>query len=406
MLASHTAEMASGFGRKARDLLSEHGPSIFGVQVRGDSRAADRWEVAGHGGEMYSVGVGGAITGRGGDLMILDDYVKNAEEALSPTIRQKTWDWYTTTWLTRKQPGASEIIVATRWHEDDLIGRRLEDLAKSGEPHRVLRLPAIAEEHDELGRQPGEALWPDRYPIKRLETIRRTQSFWFNALYQGRPTPLGGTLFKAGWFKPYDWIGVAGPSFDGLAMRETGMRYMRNRCAVLMVVDPSLGQKNSDRVAIGVFCLSADMQRVFVLHMTSERIPLELIVPRIERLEQVWRPQAIHFEANGFQVQLARSAREVCTAPVVEIDPQGKSKLVRGIPAVELCSSGDLLIPDGEPWVTDYVDELARWTGSEGDRDDQVDVTAYAVRQLLEYRDSHCSAQPKAGPTKRMARHY
>lgn len=401
MLGSHTAELSTGFGRKARDLLSRFGPQFFGVSVREDSRAADRWEVARHGGEMYSLGIGGPATGRGADLLILDDFCKNAEEALSPTYRQKAWDWYTTTWLTRKQPGASEVIVATRWHDDDLIGRRLADL--KGESVRVLRLPAIAEEDDELGRAPGEALWPDKYPLARLEEIKRTQSFWFNALYQQRPTPLGGTLFRSDWFKRFAWVSGAGPQSEGIVVADTGARYLHGNVRRLMIVDPSLGQKNSDRVAAGIFGITSDNRRVCVLHMVSERIPIELIVPRLKKLATDWRVDACLMEANGFQVTLARSARDSLPCPVREIDPKGKSKLVRGTPAVELAAAGDLLVPESAPWLGEFIGELCNWTGSDGDRDDQVDVVSYAVREMMDRRSSGSNEQPVVGRPKRMA---
>lgn len=399
MLSSYSAELAEGFGRKARDVLARRGPDIFGVSVSSDSRAANRWEVALHGGEMYSIGVGGVATGRGFDLGIIDDYIKNSEEALSPVIRQKIWDWYVTSWITRRQPGASEIIVATRWHSDDLIGRLLEESRHGGRPVREIRLPAIAEADDPIGRQPGESLWPEMYPIEKLREIERTQAFWFSALYQQRPVPMGGTLFRADWFKQFDWITEDGPGYEGLVVGETGTRYMHGRTSRHMFVDPSLGQKNSDRVAIGIFGLPDDAQQLFTLWMTSERIPLEQIIPRLDRLARAWRVDSCCMEANGFQVQLAKSARAVLPCPVREIDPEGKSKLVRGIPAVELCHAGDLLVPESAPWLSEYIAELCNWTGSDGDRDDQVDVTAYAVRELLTARDGG-DERPSAGSTK------
>ena len=122
ILASYEADFASQWGRKVRDLLEHHGSRLFGVMVRHDSKAADRWELADHGGGMQTAGVGGAITGKGADLLIIDDPVKNAEQANSDVYREKTWEWYTSTAYTRLEPGGAVILIQTRWHEDDQIG--------------------------------------------------------------------------------------------------------------------------------------------------------------------------------------------------------------------------------------------------------------------------------------------
>ena len=127
ILASYEADYAASWGRKARDLLEEHGRTMFGVGVRQDSHAANRWDLADHAGGMTTAGVGGAITGRGADLLIIDDPVKSVEEAESDTYRARTWDWWRGVALTRLEPGGAVILVMTRWHEDDLAGRILQE---------------------------------------------------------------------------------------------------------------------------------------------------------------------------------------------------------------------------------------------------------------------------------------
>lgn len=196
-LLSYEAEFAARWGRRARDLLEEHGPQLFGARVRQDSRAAHEWELAGAAGGMTTAGVGGPITGKGADLMIVDDPVKNAEEAQSKTYREKAWDWWTSTAYTRLEPGGSVIVVMTRWHEDDLVGRILAQARGGGERWDVVTLPALAEENDPLGRTPGEALWPSRYPRERLLEIERAVGpYVWSALYQQRPAPREGGMFK------------------------------------------------------------------------------------------------------------------------------------------------------------------------------------------------------------------
>ncbi len=207
LLAGYEAEFASSWGRKARDVLEEYGPSVFGVKVRKDSAAANRWDIEGHDGGMMTAGVGGPLTGKGANLLIIDDPVKNSEEASSPVIRQRTWDWFVSSAYTRLEPGGAVVLVQTRWNEDDLAGRLLAQASAGGERWELLRLPALAEKGDILGRAEGEALWPERYNVEALESIQRTMSaHWFGALYQQRPAPVEGGLFQPAWFPIVDTL--------------------------------------------------------------------------------------------------------------------------------------------------------------------------------------------------------
>src|SRR5207244_2242627 len=126
---------------------------------------AAAWELERHAGGMTAAGVGGAMTGKGAHLLVIDDPVKNAEQAQSKTVREKHWEWYRSTAYSRLEPGGAVVIVMTRWHEDDLVGRLLAEAEAEGERWEILRLPALAEEADPLGRAPGEPLWPERYPL-------------------------------------------------------------------------------------------------------------------------------------------------------------------------------------------------------------------------------------------------
>jgi predicted phage terminase large subunit-like protein len=203
ILTSYEADFAATWGRKVRDVLEGHG-DLFGVRVRKDSAAANRWDLEGYDGGMATAGVGGPITGRGAHLMIIDDPVKNAEEAASETYRNRAWDWYASTAYTRLEPGGIIVLIQTRWHEDDLAGRILAHDASRGE-WDVLNLPAQAEPDDALGRPEGRALWPERYDDAALATIRVTLgSYWFAALYQQRPRPREGGFFKRAWFSLVD----------------------------------------------------------------------------------------------------------------------------------------------------------------------------------------------------------
>ena len=191
--ATYAQDFADELGRKARGVMQSAMHRWLAPQatLALDNRAVSRWMTR-QGGSYYAVGVGGPLTGRGADVLLIDDPHKNRAEAESKTARDNVWDWFRSTAYTRLEKGGSVAILMTRWHQDDLVGRCLD----TGEPWEVLSLPAIAE-HDEPHRRVGEALWPDKYDAAALEQIRRTvgEREWA-ALYQQRPAPLEGALFK------------------------------------------------------------------------------------------------------------------------------------------------------------------------------------------------------------------
>lgn len=198
--ASHTQELAERFGRRVRNIVSspEFG-AVFGFGVADDSASAGRWDTA-KGGEYFAAGVGGAITGRRADLAVIDDPVKSREDADSERMRDRAWDWYINDFLTRMKPGARQIVVMTRWHEDDLGGRILE---RERDKWTLIELPMEARENDVLGRKPGERLWADWFTEEMVETAKMDVRGW-NALYQQRPVPDEGAFFKRDWFGEYE----------------------------------------------------------------------------------------------------------------------------------------------------------------------------------------------------------
>lgn len=215
--ASYGETLANSFGRKVRNLVDSREYAILfpNVRLAEDSRAKGEWETN-HGGSYFAAGVGTGITGRRGDLGIIDDPVKGRAEADSELVRNATWDWYKSDFLTRLKPGAAQIIIQTRWHEDDLSGRILpktwkgqsgEFVGFDGQVWRVICLQAQAGQSDPLGRKPGEWLWPEWFNEQYwLETKAAQQSEdirnW-NSLYQQTPTPDEGTFFKREWFKRF-----------------------------------------------------------------------------------------------------------------------------------------------------------------------------------------------------------
>lgn len=198
VVASYNADKAREFGYEVRDIVrsSEYQALFPGVALKEDSRAADRWNTDA-GGSFRAVGIGTALTGRGADVILIDDPIKDDEEADSELRRERIWSWYSSVAYTRLSPGGRVVVIQTRWHEDDLTGRLLTEQAKGGDKWDILELPAIS--------STGEALWPERYPLEHLERIKRvTLPRHWSALYQQRPAPEEGAYYKRDWFRYYD----------------------------------------------------------------------------------------------------------------------------------------------------------------------------------------------------------
>jgi hypothetical protein len=200
---SYNDTFARKFGKKNKEKVRQYGKELFNIEIARDSSAHDEWALDNNIGGMISRGVLAGITGQGADLMIIDDPIKNREEANSETHREKIWDEWVDSFSTRLHPGAIVILILTRWHEDDLQGRLLNK--EYGDPlnWQVYNFPLEAEEDDVLGRKPGEPLWPERYGHSFIAERKKYPSS-FNALYQGRPTSQEGNILKRDWWQYYD----------------------------------------------------------------------------------------------------------------------------------------------------------------------------------------------------------
>ena len=204
--ASHTSELAEKWGRRVRNSIAEHGLTL-GLALRPDTAAAGRWACE-SGAEYLAAGVGQAILGYRGDLIVIDDPIRSKEDASSEVVRKSTWEWFSTDLKTRLKPGGRLVIISTRWHTEDLPGRLLREAEEGGEKWDTLILPAIAEQDDPIGREPGEYLWSDSDNYDYSSFLKReheTQSAMnWSALYQQRPAPETGDFFKLEWLKPYE----------------------------------------------------------------------------------------------------------------------------------------------------------------------------------------------------------
>lgn len=208
LAATHSSEFAARWGRKVRNDIREN-HLVLDINVSDDVAAADRWALV-QGGEYYGVGAGASISGFRADIAAIDDPFGSREDAFSAQVRQKRWDWYLDDFSSRLKPGGRRIVMATRWHEDDVSGKILQQLKQQNRAgidpvrYEVISLPAIAEEDDQLGRKPGEYLW-DEPPWNYGGYLRARQKevspLMWSALYQQRPAPEGGDFFKEEWLK-------------------------------------------------------------------------------------------------------------------------------------------------------------------------------------------------------------
>jgi predicted phage terminase large subunit-like protein len=200
VLATFGAELAQDHSTIARDTFAEWAPQLWGLHLSDKSQAKAKWKVADHHGGMTAVGVGGALTGRGSSLLIIDDPVENAEDALSITMQDRLWNWYQAVAGTRLSPTGVVVILMTRWSQQDLVGKLLAFEKESEEPENweVLNLPAICEEpNDPLGRAIGDVLWPERFPKElMLHKKANMESFWWECLYQQKPMDLTTQVFR------------------------------------------------------------------------------------------------------------------------------------------------------------------------------------------------------------------
>jgi predicted phage terminase large subunit-like protein len=370
ILASYEAEFAAGWGRKSRDILAAYG-HLFGTSVREDVYARDSWETI-EGGGMVTAGVGGAITGRGANLIIVDDPHKNAEDALSETMRNKVWDWWQSTLYTRREPGCVCIVIQTRWHQDDLIGKLLAEDASTG--WAVIRVPALAEADDPLGRAEGAALWPERYPADELaKTKERIGSYWWSALYQQSPIPLGESMFRQSWESWYTLDhGIYSLHRHG---DPTPIFWPASRCLHFGMMDLAVSTKQT-----------ADYTVLESYAMTPEGDLLLLDVQR-KRLQAPEQPAMIRnavsqhglkwvgIEATAYQLSLVQYASSQ-GLPVKAIKAD-RDKVARAMTASAWQEQGKLYFPKHAVWLPDFRSEL--YSFPSGAHDDQVDPLAYAA---------------------------
>ncbi|MER1952432.1 MAG: phage terminase large subunit [Aerococcus urinaeequi] len=376
--ASYSADLSSRMNRDVQRIIDSQEYSdifpetSFSTNTSGvansnkNIRNSEIFEIAGHSGAYRSAGVGGGITGMGADIAIIDDPVKDAKEANSQTVRDSVWDWYTSTFYTRLSPKSGILLGMTRWHEDDLAGRLLEEAKKGGDQWRVVSFPAIAEQDEEY-RNEGEALHPERYNIEHLSKIKKavgTQTW--NALYQQRPSSKGGDIIKGAWFKRYSVL-------------------PRMKRIIITADTAQKTKQHNDYSVIIVAGLGVDggLYIVDLIRGKWEAPELE------QKLSDVWnkyRSMSVHkvyIEDKSSGTSLIQNIQRKQRIPVegVQVDTD---KYTRVLGVQGYIESGYIYLPNDAEWIEDFIKECEAFTATDSHKhDDQVDAMVMAITELM-----------------------
>lgn len=333
-----------------------------GVRL-GSKCASHEWFTEG-GAAVRATGVGGPLTGNGARLLVVDDPLKNREEAESPVIREKLWDWFTSTAMTRVEPGGSTIIVHTRWHDDDLIGRLEQGMA--GDDWEFINIPAVIDE----GTPKQRSLWPERWPLQELLSKRRiVGEYDWASLFMGQPRPKGGRLFK----EPVRY-NLHDP--DG--------------CYYVIGVDPAATEKTASDYS--VVCVLACKGRPFTLEQKCQvvdvwrgQVEIPTLVRQIHRMAVDWgvpgsRGAPVAVEAAGGFKAVPQMLREMDKhLRIFEVTPI-TDKFTRAQTCAAAWNDQRISVPTDNafPWVRPFVNEVCKFTGVKDPKDDQVDAMVHA----------------------------
>src|SRR5438132_8998696 len=374
---SNTTDLAERFSRRARNhVASPRYRNVFGFGVAEDSQAVGNWETERHG-EFFAAGLGSAIVGRRAVLGLIDDPIKSREEADSDRVREKHWDWYVNDFTTRLKPGARQILIQTRWHEDDLGGRILE---REVDRWRVVKLPMIAQAHDPLGRAVGERLWPEWFTEAMVMDARLDTRAW-NALYQQDPAPEEGEYFERDSFEEY------------LEIPANLHRYGASDYAVT--------EGGGDFTEHGIFGLDFNDDLYVLDWWRAQAASDEWIEKQCDLIAQ--HAPLIWFGESGpirkaIEPFLKRRMIERRTPCRLEWLPSIAEKVVRARPFQARASMGKVFLPNHAPWKRELMRQLMRVRT--GNYDDGLDVCSMIGRGLESNRSTviRLCSSPSAHP--------
>lgn len=361
--ASHTETLAERFGRRVRNLIAEHGATL-GLQLSDDSQAAGRWSLK-SGGSLFAVGASGALAGYRADLVILDDVYRSMEDAYSDTVRQKISEWFFSEVLPRMRPGAKVVGIGTRFHHADLFA----ELEATGR-YKVIKLSAVAEGDDELGRPPGTFLWDDQpgtYPYAdflRHQKEVQPPRVWAS-LFMNRPSPEEGAFFKADWLKTYHHP----------PPRENFKTYI--------AVDFATSEGKGDYTAIVAFGVPPAGD-IFVLNVWRRQASPDVSVDALLDMVRDFKPLVVVTEAGGLKNAIGPFLKERMNQrriyAAVETIPSRHTKEIRAQSIAGRMAVRGLFLPAQASWLADFVSELLAFPA--GPNEDMVECCSL-LGQLL-----------------------
>jgi len=367
-VATYSDTMAEDYGSDIRHILNstQHKQVFPTFKLRKGGQAKNNIQTDA-GGRAVFVGVGGALTGRGAGLLVCDDLIKGAEEARSQTMRNQTWEWFTKVAMTRRMGRKLVIIIMTRWHSDDVVGR----LTDPENPHynaieaakwKIIKIPAIAEEDDVLGRKPGEPLWPERYDLEFLQSQQRLDPLGFSALYQQNPTVADGTLFRRETIQYYVPDQLPGD--------------LRIYCASDHAVGTAQRNDPSCFIKVGV-----DRQNnIYILDTIWQRMTTDVAVERMlemaggDRKPLLWWAERGHISKSIGPFLRKRMDETGVFINLVEVTP-AVDKEQRAQSIAGRVAMGKVYFPKVSWWTERAVNELLSFPN--GLHDDFVDALAY-----------------------------
>jgi predicted phage terminase large subunit-like protein len=364
---SHTAELAVGFGRKVRNLVdTEQYHKIFpDLELQSDSKAAGRWNTS-KGGDYFAIGVGGAVTGKGADLLIIDDPHSEQEAALAevnPDIYDKTYEWYTSGPRQRLQPGGAIVVVMTRWSKKDLTGQVLKSAAqRGGEEWEVIEFPAIMPS--------GVPLWPQFWSLKELAALREElpNAKWM-AQYQQAPTSDVSAIVKRDWWRTWEKDDPPSCEFTLMAWDTAFEKSQRADYSALTTWGVFYHPDDNGQLQANIILLNAFRERMEFPRLKQKAI---------EHYRD-WEPDSVIIEKKASGAPLIYEMRSM-GIPVQEFTPsRGNDKISRLNAVSDLFASGRVWAP-ATRWAEEVIDEVASFPG--GDHDDYVDSVSLAMMRF------------------------
>lgn len=387
IITAYAATLAENHSAKARDIFIKWANILWGGNISKKVAGKGLWQTE-EGGEVLAVGLEGGASGFGADVLLIDDYHKSRKQAESLVERETNWSWWQSVAGTRIHPGGIVVIFATRWHDDDLVGRILAQHKEMGEdsPYELTHIvmPALAKKDDFLGRKEGEALWPWRYNAKRLAHVKRMVGpYDWAALFDGEPTSRGGKLFKSMYFRYYTFDAM---TKEYICYRQDiePIRIKKNELIRHVYCDPALEiKKTNDPTGMAAWGYSRRHKVWLLLDRVNERIEHIKINARL--LLFAFKNDCVKIgienEKLGKVIKKLSAGNDKVggkSVPFVEIPTGGVGKYARATPMAGYVENERVFFPRDAHWLAPYETNLVKFTGADGDEDEDVDITSMA----------------------------